>query len=425
MLLIGGHLVDPSTGRDEICDIRIVQGVVDEIGQNLKANAGEEVKDITGRYVFPGFVDLHVHFRDPGLTYKETLATGSMAAAAGGYTAVCPMPNTLPSTDSAEKIADLLLRAQTESPIHILPISAVTIGQEGNELVDIAAVSEAGAYGISEDGKSVMNVSLYREALEEAAKQDVLVLAHCEDKQLVANGVINEGPKSAEFGLPGISNSVEDIITARDILLAGETGARLHLCHCSTRGSVELLALGKKLGYDVTGEVCPHHFVLCDEDIEENDSRFKMNPPLRAKEDVSALIEALREGILDCISTDHAPHGEEEKSGGFIGTPFGIVGSETAFSLGYTYLVRTGELSLMRLIECMSTNPAKILGFPGGTLREGAAADLTIAELDTEYLIDKDAFLSKGRNTPFHGYRVYGQIEYTYVGGKQVYAKRA
>lgn len=421
MLLKGGHLVDPSTGRDEVCDLRIVQGRVNEIGTELSAYAGEEVLDLTGRYVFPGFVDLHVHFRDPGLTYKETLKTGSEAAAAGGYTAVCPMPNTMPSTDSAEKIAELLRRAKEECKIHILPISAVTVGQEGTEPVDLASVRAAGAKGISEDGKSVMNVTLYREALKEAAKQELLMLAHCEDKNLVANGVINEGQKSEEFGLPGIPNSVEDIITARDIFLAGETGARLHLCHCSTKGSVELLAMGQRMGYQVTGEVCPHHFVLCDEDIVENDGNFKMNPPLRKREDVEALIAALKSGVLTCISTDHAPHSEEEKAGGFLGTPFGIVGSETAFALGYTYLVRTGELTLSQLIACMSTNPARIIGHDGGTLEVGAMADLTIAELNTEYLIDKDKFLSKGKNTPFHGYRVYGKTLRTMVGGETVY----
>ncbi len=421
MLFTGGHLIDPATERDEVCDIRIVGGVVSEIGTNLSANADEDVISLEGRYVFPGFVDLHVHFRDPGLTYKETLKTGSEAAAAGGYTAVCPMPNTSPSTDSAEKIASLLERAKTECGIHILPISAVTEGQEGKIPVDLASVRAAGAYGISEDGKSVMDVRLYREALKEAARQELLVLAHCEDKSLVANGVINEGVKSKELDLPGISNSVEDVITARDILLAGETGARLHLCHCSTKGSVELLAMGQRMGYDVTGEVCPHHFVLCDEDIVANDSSFKMNPPLRKRDDVTALIQGLKNGTLTCISTDHAPHGEEEKAGGFMGTPFGIVGSETAFALSYTYLVRSEELSLMQLIRLMSTNPAKRIGHNGGTLAVGAPADFTVAELDTEYLIDKNTFRSKGKNTPFHGYRVFGKIEATYVGGKEIF----
>ncbi len=421
MLLKNGHLVDPSVGRDEVCDIRISNGYIEEIGQSLQQRKEEACLDVSGRYVFPGFVDLHVHFRDPGLTYKETLTTGSMAAAAGGYTAVCPMPNTKPSTDSPEKIAELLRRAQSECKIHILPISAVTKDQAGVEMVDLAGVKTAGAVGISEDGKSVMDIRLYRKALCEAAEQDLLVLAHCEDAALVNGGVINEGVKSAELGLPGITNSVEDVITARDLLLAGEVGARLHLCHCSTKGAVALLAMAKECGYSVTGEVCPHHFAMCDEDITEDDGRFKMNPPLRSREDMLAMREALRAGVLDCISTDHAPHGEEEKQGGFTKSPFGIVGSETAFSLSYTYLVKNGVLTLPELIACMSTKPAAIAKHEGGTLAPGSMADLTIAELDTPYVIDKNSFYSKGKNTPFDGQTVFGRVEYTMVNGEIIF----
>lgn len=420
LLLKQGHLVDPPAQVDGICDILVEDGKIAAVGPSLDPPEEAEVRDCKGQYVFPGLIDLHVHLRDPGLTQKETLATGAAAAAAGGYTTICPMPNTRPATDSAEKIAALLARSRQEACVNILPVSAVTLEQVGKELVDIPAVKHAGAIGLSEDGKSVMDIRLYREAMKQAAEQGLPVLAHCEEKQLVGNGVINAGAKAEELSLPGISNAVEDVITARDIFLAGETGARLHLCHCSTKASVGLVKLAKELGYSVTAEVCPHHLALCDEDIPGDDGSYKMNPPLRSREDMLALRRGLADGIMDVISTDHAPHTAEEKAGGFLGTPFGIVGLETSFALCYTTLVRGGYMSLPQLISCMSSRPAQILGIARGTLSAGSTADLCIVDL-SEYEIKPEQFASKGRNTPFGGWKVWGRVQATMVNGRFVY----
>jgi dihydroorotase len=289
------------------------------------------------------------------------------------------------------------------------------------ELADIKELKAAGAVAISEDGKSVMNCALYAEAMRRAAACDVPVLAHCEEKDLVGKGVINAGKKAEELKLEGISNAVEDIITARDILLAKETGARLHLCHCSTRDSVKMIELAKKEGLKVTGEVCPHHFTLSDMDIPGDDSNYKMNPPLRSSEDVQALKDALKNNIIDVISTDHAPHSMEEKSKSFSEAPFGIVGSETAFALTMTQLVKTGYLTPRQLVEKMSVNPSKILQIDRGCIDEGKVADLVVADPNEEYTIDKNKFYSKGKNTPFHGMKVTGRVEYTLVAGKIVY----
>lgn len=420
IVLKGGHVVDPVSGIDEVMDIRLDDGIVLEMSKEINPVSGEQAVPCDGQYVFPGFVDLHVHFRDPGQTYKETLESGSRAAAAGGYTAVCPMPNTSPATDDFSKITMLLKRSMEESPIRILPVSAITKEQGGTELVDIPNVKLAGAVALSEDGKSVMDICLYEKAMRIAAKEKLTILAHCEDKNLVQGGVINAGAKAEELNLPGISNAVEDVIAARDIFLAGETGAKLHLCHCSTKGSVGLAILAKNLGYSVTAEACPHHFALCDEDITGDDGNFKMNPPLRSREDMLAIRQGLKRGIIDCISTDHAPHSEEEKANGFRKSPFGIVGLETAFALSYTTLVKEEGMPLMDLIRLMSTNPSRIIGWKGGSITVGKPADITVCSLD-EWTIDRNCFISKGHNTPFHGRKVYGKVLRTFVGGKQVY----
>lgn len=419
ILLKQGHLVDPAAGMDEVCDVLIEGKEVKAVGRELMAE-GCEVVDCSGKYIFPGFIDLHVHFRDPGLTYKETLTTGAKAAAAGGYTTVCPMPNTKPSTDSAEKIEVLLERIAKECCVNVLPISAVTIGQDGTELVDIAAVKKAGAVALSEDGKSVMDAALYAAAMKVAAEADIPVFAHCEDKALVRGGVIHAGKKAQELGLPEITSAVEDVITARDIFLAAENGTQLHLCHCSTKASVALVKLARELGIRVTAEVCPHHIALCDEDIPGNDSNYKMNPPLRSREDMMALRQGLADGVMEVIATDHAPHSAEEKSGGFLGTPFGIVGLETSFALCYTTLVKDGLMTLPALIRAMSTNPAKVLGIARGTLQPGAIADLCVASLE-EYEIKPEEFYSMGKNTPFGGTKVTGKITATMVDGSFVY----
>lgn len=420
-----GHLLDPANNRDEVCDIYIKNGKVAGIGSLSLDRVAEEtgltVIDATGKYVMPGFLDLHVHLREPGFEYKETIRTGTQAMAKGGFTAVCPMPNTKPATDSPEMIQRILKIAKKDSPIHVYPVGAVTKGQQGEEMTDIAGMVRAGAKAISEDGKSVMNAKLYREAMKEAAKAGIPVMAHCEDKNMVGKGAMNAGVRAEELGIQGITNAVEDVIVARDILLAKETGAKLHLCHCSTEDSVKMLRAAKQDGLNVSGEVCPHHFALTEEDIPADDANYKMNPPLRASTDVEELRRGLSEGVMEAISTDHAPHGEEEKKQSIADAPFGIVGSETAYALAVTYLVKKGYLTPMQLVERMSMNPCQILGVPGGNLEVGMPADITIADMDSEYSIDKETFLSKGKNTPFHGMVVNGRVYYTIVGGEIVY----
>lgn len=422
-----GHLLDPANGRDEICDILVKDGKVAVIGSLSSDTEPKECEekvtiiDATGKYVMPGFLDLHVHLREPGFEYKETIKTGTEAAAKGGFTAVCPMPNTKPATDSPEMIRKVLEIAERDSKIRVYPVGAITKGQMGEEMTDIAGMVEAGAKAISEDGKSVMNAKLYREAMKEAKKVNIPVLAHCEDKNMVGKGAMNAGKKAEELGIQGITNAVEDVIVARDILLAKETGAQLHLCHCSTKDSVAMIAFARENGVAVSGEVCPHHFAMTEDEILSDDANYKMNPPLRSREDVDALCKGLQEGVMEAISTDHAPHGEEEKKRSIAEAPFGIVGSETAYPLTVTYLVKKGYLTPMQLVERMSTTPCKILGVQGGDLSVGMPADITIADMDTEYTIDKNTFVSKGKNTPFHGTTVVGRVFYTIVSGEIVY----
>lgn len=427
LLIKNGHILDPANGRDEICDIYMEGETITETGKDLfldgkfKEGDSQTVIDASGKYVMPGFVDLHVHLREPGFEYKETIKTGTAAMAKGGFTAVCPMPNTKPATDSPEMIRKILAIAKRDSRIHVYPVGAVTKGQQGKEITDIAGMVKAGARAISEDGKSVMDAGLYREAMKEAAKAGIPVLAHCEDKNMVGHGAINAGKKAEELGIEGITNSVEDVIVARDILLAKETGARLHLCHCSTEDSVKMVAAARERGLAVSGEVCPHHFSMTEEDIPGDDANYKMNPPLRSERDVEALCRGLSEGVMEAISTDHAPHGEDEKKISIAQAPFGIVGSETAYALAVTYLVKKGYLTPMQLAERMSTGPCRILGVPGGNLSPGMPADIVITDMDSEYTIDRETFVSKGRNTPFHGLKVYGRVYYTIVGGHVVY----
>jgi dihydroorotase len=422
-LIKQGYLLDPATNREGNYDLMVEDGVITRVEATIDEDADVTIQ-AQSCYVMPGFIDLHVHLREPGFEYKETIKTGALAAAAGGYTTICPMPNTNPSIDSKVMVENLLSIAASDSPIHIVPVGAVTKGQSGSELADIEGMVQAGAGAISEDGKSVMDILVYVEGMKQAKKANIPVFAHCEDRALVRGGVMNAGKKAEELGLPGITNAVEDVITARDIFLAQETGARLHLCHCSTQASVKLIQMAKELNIPVTGEVCPHHFTMCDDEILEDLSKYKMNPPLRSRDDVQALKEGLRDGVMEVISTDHAPHGEEEKSGSMIGSPFGIVGSETAFALTMTELVTTGYLTPMQMVEKMSSNPAKILGIPKGSLAVGSVADITIADPTEEYLIDTATFLSKGKNTPFHGKKVVGRVLYTLVDGKIVYKNK-
>lgn len=421
ILIQNGHVINPATQTDEILDVRVEADKIKEMGKNLQADTQDECVDASGCYVFPGFIDLHVHLRDPGQTQKEDIATGSAAAARGGYTTIVAMPNTNPVVDRAEVVRYIYEKAAQTDLVNVLQVGAVTEGMAGKELSDLSGMIEAGICAISEDGKSVMNSGLYLEAMKIAAEADIPVLAHCEDINLVNGGVINQGSKSKQLGVQGISNAVENIIAARDIMLAEETGARLHLCHCSTKESVELIRDAKAKGLRVSGEVCPHHFTLTDEDIVSNDSNYKMNPPLRTREDVEALKEGLKNGTMEVISTDHAPHTKEEKEKDLKSAPFGIVGMETAAALTFTELVLAGYLTPMQMAEKMSRNPARILGIEKGNVSPGYIADLVIFNPKAEYQIHGADFAGKSKNMPYEGRNVTGRVEMTICGGKIVY----
>lgn len=425
MLIKNGSIVDPKSGTITKGTLRIEDNLIKNIyPENGDINFLEEkVIDATGKYIMPGFIDLHVHLRDPGLTYKEDIVTGSAAAAKGGVTTICAMPNTRPVVDTVETLNYVHDKAAKEAKVRVKQLSAFTINMEGKELVDMEAMNDAGAVAFSEDGKSVMDINLYREALKKVAAMDALVMAHCEDKDLVGKGVLNEGVASEKYGVPGIPNSVEDVITARDIFLSGELGARLHICHCSTKGTVELMRMAKRMGFKVTAEVCPHHFTLTDADITEADSNYKMNPPLRTEEDVKALIEGLVDGTMDCISTDHAPHGKEEKEKFFTEAPFGITGLETSAALTYTALVDTGLMDIVEMARKMSYNPAKVLEIDNefGHISEGAVADIAIFDPEAEWEVKEEEFASKASNTPYIGKVLKGRVTHTIVDGKLVY----
>lgn len=423
-LIKGGRVINPATNMDQIADVLIEDNKVVAIETDLenKSYEADKVIHAEGLFVMPGFIDLHVHFRDPGLTHKEDIDTGMAAAARGGYTTVLAMPNTKPTADCADVIKYVHEKSEAGKCIHVLQVGAITKGQAGAELADIEGMVEAGCPALSEDGKSVMNANLYREAMKKAAELDIPILAHCEDINMVNGGCMNKDAKSEEFGLPGISNSVEDVIVARDILIAKETGARLHLCHCSTEDSVKMVAAAKKEGLPVTAEVCPHHFVLTSDDITDStDTNFKMNPPLRTKADVEALKQGLKDGIMEVISTDHAPHSEEEKNTTMQKAPFGIVGSETAACLTYTELVLGGIYTPMQMAAAMSYNPAKVMHWDKGDIQAGKIADIVLFDPNVTYKIDKNEFASKGKNTPFHGREVTGKVVCTICDGRIVY----
>ena len=423
ILIQNGHVIDPLTRTDGCYAVLIENDRIQKVEEKIEEEA-DRIIDAKGCYVMPGFIDLHVHFRDPGLEYKETLETGGKAAVRGGVTTVCAMPNTKPVIDNGDKVSAVHERAKNESLSHVIQIGAVTREQKGQELADIEGMAKAGCHAISEDGKSVMNASLYRKGMKIAKENGIAVFAHCEDITMVEGGVMNADENAERLGLKGITNSVEDVIVARDILLAKETGVRLHLCHCSTADSVKMVKLAKEEGLPVTGEVCPHHFILSSEDIKEDDGNYKMNPPLRSKADVEALRQGLKDGIMDVISTDHAPHAAEEKNKSIAKAAFGIVGLETSAALTYTSLVKTGLLSVMDMAEKMSYNPAKVLGLDEkGSVSEGKIADIVIFDPDKTYKIDKNTFASKGKNTPFDGYEVTGEVAYTLADGKVVYER--
>ena len=423
LLIKNGTVINPGDKKITKADVLVTDGVISKVASGLK-DAADETYDAKGCYVMPGFIDLHVHLRDPGLEYKEDIQTGGAAALHGGFTTIVAMPNTKPVADKPDVINYVKNKAEAVTKVHVLQAGAVTKGQKGEELSDIRGMAAAGSPAISEDGKSVMNAQLYREGMKIAAEEGLAVLAHCEDINMVHGGVLNADAKSKELGFAGITNSVEDVIVARDILLAKETGVRLHLCHCSTKDSVRMVELAKEEGLPVTAEVCPHHFCMTSDDIPEDDANYKMNPPLRTKEDVEALKKGLADDIMDVIATDHAPHAAREKEQGIQKAPFGIVGLETAAALTYTELVKPGILTPMQMAEKMSYNPAKVLGLEKGTVAEGSHADLTIFDPECEWVIDPAEFLSKGKNTPFGGKKVTGKVKATIVDGEIAYLEK-
>jgi len=419
ILIKNGRVIDPANSLDKVCDVLLRDGKIAGVDENISAEA-EKVIDAEGLWVVPGLIDLHVHLREPGFERKETIKTGSRSAAMGGFTTICCMPNTNPVIDNEIIVEYINMKAERESVVNILPIGSITKGQKGEELADIGKMAEVGIRAVSEDGKSVENAALMKTALKYAGMFNLPVFSHCEDLNLVGKGCMNAGEKASLLGLKGISNDSEEVIVSRDIILADSVNAKLHLCHMSTKGCVQLIKQAKERGVSVTAEVTPHHFTLTEDDIVDYDSNYKMNPPLRTKEDVAALKQALKDNIIEVISTDHAPHHIDEKNCEFENAANGIIGLETSLCLGISELVDKGVLTPFQLIEKMSYNPAKVLNSDKGTLSVGADGDITIIDPKREYVIDAEKFVSKARNTPFNGRKVKGKALFTIVGGKVI-----
>ena len=417
LLIKNGRVVDPANSLDAVQDVLISGARIERVGPDLPVAADTTVLDATGKIVCPGFIDIHVHLREPGYEYKETVATGTRAAAAGGFTAVCCMANTQPVNDNRSITDYIRAKAAVEGVVRVYPIGAVTRGLRGEELAELAELAEAGCVAFSDDGKCVMNAALYRRAMEYTLPFGAPIISHAEDHELSRGTAMHEGVVSTELGVPGAPAAAEDIMVARDILLAELTGARVHIAHLSTAGAVRLVRDAKARGIRVTAEVTPHHLLLTEDAVRTFDANAKMSPPLRSKRDTEVLLEALIDGTIDCIATDHAPHAGSEKEGEFDRAAFGIVGLETAVGLLLDRLVKPGALPLGTLISRMSRDPARLLGLPGGSLAPGDAADLTLIDPAAEWTVDPTKFASKSRNTPFGGWSVTGRPWKTIVGG--------
>ncbi len=419
ILIKGGHIIDP--GRFVgMGDVLIDQGKIAAVGPDLSAPIGSTIIQANSQLVFPGCVDLHVHFREPGFEYKETIQSGSAAAVAGGFTTVCCMPNTNPVNDNQAVTEFILERARLAGLANVFPVGAITKGSEGKELAEIGDLRESGCVAISDDGKPVMNSLVMRRAMEYALAFDLTVVDHCEDLHLAEGGCMNEGLVSTDLGLPGIPAAAEDVMVARNLSLSELTGARLHLAHISTAGSVRMVRDAKARGIKVTAEACPHHFTLTEELVRGYNTHAKMNPPLRTWDDVHAIKEGLRDGTIDVIATDHAPHATQEKQQDFTEAPFGIVGLETALPLTLG-LVDEGVLSLEQAVEKLTSAPAAAFGLKKGTLAVGADADVVIVDQHEQWEVDPSKFRSKSRNTPFGGWKVKGRVKQTIVAGRVVY----
>jgi dihydroorotase len=421
LLLKGGRLVDPSQGLDAVGDLLLVDGTVASIGGTIAGPEGAEVVACKGRVVSPGFIDVPVHLREPGREDVETVATGARAAVAGGFTAVCAMPNTKPVTDNQATVGFVKRQGEAAGFSRVYPIGAISVGQQGETLAEFGEMVAAGAVAVSDDGKPVENSLLMRSALEYALTFGIPVVEHCEVMSIAEGGAMNEGVISARLGLKGIPAEAEEIDVIRCILLAKRTGGHIHLCHLSTKGSVDLVRWGKEQGINVTAEVCSHHISLTEERVEGYDTNAKMNPPLRTAADVSALQQGLKDGTIDLLVTDHAPHHYDEKEREFSDAPNGIVGLETAFGVNVTYLLEPGILTLPQLVDRMSCLPAKVFHLPGGTLRSGAPADVTVFDPSRAWTVDPKRFHSKGRNTPYGGAALRGQAICSIVGGRVVH----
>jgi dihydroorotase len=422
ILIQGGRVIDPSQQMDTTADVLLEGGKVVAVGTNLDQPEGAEVFDAGGKVVAPGLIDLHVHLREPGQEDQETVATGAMAAAAGGFSAVCAMPNTDPVTDNQAAVGFVIRQSQRAQAARVYPIGAVSLGQQGERLAEFGEMVGAGAVAVSDDGHPVATSQLMRTALEYARTFGIPVADHCEDMSL-ADGSMHEGIVSTRMGLPGIPSAAEEVMVARDVILAELTTGHVHLCHMSTRGSVELIRRAKEKGISVTAEATPHHFALTHERCEGYDTNAKMNPPLREAEDREAIREGLKDGTIDVIASDHAPHHYDAKEQAFDDAPNGIIGLETAFGVAVRELVEGGYLSLPDLIFRMSTRPAQVFNLPGGTLVSGAPADVVILDPDVRWQVDPQQSFSKSRNTPFGGETLVGRADLTIVRGKVVYRR--
>jgi len=421
LLIKGGRVIDPSQGLDEILDVVVENGLIKEIGKGLAAPAGAELFDATGNCVTPGLIDMHVHLRDPGLEYKEDIGSGTRAAAAGGFTSVCCMPNTKPAIDNKAIASYIINKAKAEGFCNVFPVGSITYGMNGERMAEMGELKEAGCVAVSDDGKPVVNAELMRRSLQYANGIGIMVISHAEELALVGEGVMNEGFTSTEIGLKGIPRVAEDIATARDVMLAEYTGAPLHIAHVSTKDSVRIIRDAKARGVKVTCETAPHYFTLTDDAVRGYNTNAKMNPPLREAEDVAAIKAGLKDGTIDCIATDHAPHHLDEKDVEFNEAMNGIIGLETSLPLSLA-LVAEGVLSLKQLIEKMSCNPAGILNIDRGTLKVGAVADITVFDPAAEWTVEADKLCSKSKNSPFLDWKVKGAAVATVVGGKLIKA---
>lgn len=422
ILIKNVRVVDTIDDYPESCDVMIHDGVVVQIGEKLECKA-YNVIDGRGLTAMPGLVDMHCHLREPGFEHKETVRTGTMAAAKGGYTTICCMPNTKPVIDSEDSLMMLKYIINRDAAVNVLPIAAITVNQKGEHLTDMQRLKTLGAIAFSDDGQPVSSSSLMLEALKTAKENELLLIDHCEEHRIVNDGVINQGKKAMELGLKGIMNESEELPIERDMMLAEEAGHKIHIAHVSTGGSAEIIRAAKARGAKVTCEATPHHLALSEDIIKPGFTDCKVNPPLRTKADINAIKEALRDGTIDSIATDHAPHHSDEKGSDFYNAPFGISGIETAFSVCFTELVDSGLLSLKELLIKMSLNPSRILGINKGRLAVGYDADIVLADLDKIITIDKADLYSKGKNTPFHGKSFKGEVVYTIVNGQIAYKR--